>query len=889
MGAEEKLLVAFNRGIVSPIGLSRIDIQRLAMSAEIQTNFMPRVLGSMMLRPGLEFLGSTLSDSAARFFPFVFSTDVVAILEFTPAKMRVWIGDALVTHNTVATAIVNDGFGAAGSWVDNDEAGATSTISGGLCRLNGDGNNFARRTQSVAVAGPDQAIEHTIHINVDRGSVRFRIGTTSGADDVTEEVYLSTGFHYLRFTPNAATVFVDVAASTKYISHVDFCGIKSSGNLEIETIWGAADLDQIRVTQSGDVIFVAADGERQYRIERRSVRGWGVVEYLTEDGPFRIQNTSPTTLAASATFGDITLTASKAAFKSTNVGSLIRISSVGQFVTASVTAISQFTDPIRVVASGNPQRAFDYEITGTSWVGTITLQFSVGAPGSWIDVPGFSFTINTGPASYYDALDGQEIYYRFGSTAWTSGAATVSLTYAAGSIDGVARVTSFSSETSVGAIVLKDLGGTIASSAWWEGAWSDRRGWPTAVALYESRLWWVGADNIWGSVTDEYETFDDSVEGDSGPISRRIGEGPIESIHWLLAAGRLLMGTAQNSTNIPPALISLNNPMAVRSSSFGEPLTPNNFNIKDDAGRGVFVDRTKQRLYELTATAKQYSSGLNDYTAEDLSIFAPELNSIGITRIAAQIKPDVRVHCVRADGTVAVLIFDRAENVVCWIEVETDGDVEDVVVLPGIVEDQVYYVVERVINSVTKRYFEKWALESEAHGDAVNKMADSFIQYTGVATTTITGLTHLEGETVLVWGNSKDLGTYVVSGGQITGITESVTSAVVGLVYTGQFKSAKLASLEATGLNERRIIRSLGLNLYKTHCKGIKYGPSFSKLYDLPEVEQGAVIVADTIHDTYDEDVFPYGGNWSTDSRLHLEATAPKPCTVTAAKMIVET
>src|SRR3546814_11306567 len=66
----------------------------------------------------------------------------------------------------------------------------------------------------------------------------------------------------------------------------------------------------------------------------------------------------------------------------------------------------------------------------------------------------------------------------------------------------------------------------------------------------------------------------------------------------------------------------------------------------------------------------------------------------GFTHLAVQRKPGTRIHCMRVDGTVAVLIYQPAEEVNCWVEVETDGDVEDIVVLPGTREDADYYLVQ---------------------------------------------------------------------------------------------------------------------------------------------------------------------------------------------------
>jgi hypothetical protein len=60
------------------------------------------------------------------------------------------------------------------------------------------------------------------------------------------------------------------------------------------------------------------------------------------------------------------------------------------------------------------------------------------------------------------------------------------------------------------------------------------------------------------------------------------------------------------------------------------------------------------------------------------------------------------------------------------------------------------------------RYYERWALESECVGGTLNKQADAFVSGTG-AGATITGLNHLEGETVVVWVDGTYAGTKVVA------------------------------------------------------------------------------------------------------------------------------
>jgi len=866
--------LAFNRGIVSDLALARIDIERIRSAAETMTNWMPRVLGPMMLRPGQKHLGSTASNAFARCIEFVFGVDDYARLELTDNLLRVWVEDALVTRETVSASVTNGNFTSdVASWTDADESGATSQwLTGGYLALLGDGTNSAIRQQEVTVT--ETGTEHALRIVVERGPIRFRIGSSAGGEDFLAETSLGTGEHSLAFTPTG-NFHIQVSSQRSYTVLVDSINVEAAGVMTLPTPWDTDDIENVRHSQSGDVVYLADGANQQRKIERRSVTSWSLVLYEPETGPFRTINTSNVTIATDALDGDVTLTASKSIFKTNHVGALFRVASIGQTVNTAVSAENTFSDPIRVTGVGQGRR-FSILISGT-FTATVTVQYSIGAPGTWVDLA----TTYTAPTStsHLDNQDNQIIYYRIGvkTGEFTDGTANVTLSFSAGSISGVARITEYTSGTEVEAVVLKAFGAGTASSDWWEGQWSDYRGWPSAVSLFEGRNWQAGKDVLNGSIADAYEDFDDEFEGDAGPISRSIGEGPIDTIHWLLSLGRLLVGTAINSARIAAKKIDGNNILAARSSSFDEPLTPSNFALKNTSARGVFVDRSLQRLYEL-----KYSIQTNDYEPEDLSLVCPDLNEIGIVGIAVQMKPDVRVHCWRTDGTVAILIFDRAENVIAWVEYETDGEVEDVTVLPGTVEDAVYYIVKRTIDGNTVRYHERWALESECQGGAVNKQADSFVEYSGAATTTITDLGHLEGETVVAWGGGKDLGTYVVNGGSISGLPEAVTAAIVGLSYQGLYKSVKPAFGEDYGvpLNQRGQIDQIGFILKNTHYQALEFGPDFTTMDNLPLVEDGVETDEDEIWSHYDKDMIPFPGNYSTDPRVCLRATAPRPVTV---------
>lgn len=901
--------LAFNRGLISRLGLARADIKRLAFAAEVHTNWMPRVLGSMSIRPGLGYLGSTYSDSAARFLPFVFSVTDKALVELTALKMRVWVGNTPITRAAVSSAVTNTDFTAnVTNWTDADEAGGVSGWvtdggTGGYMQLVGTGSAFAIRRQQVSVIASDQNVEHALRIVIARGPVILRVGSSSGDDAYINETTLDTGTHSLAFTPTGS-FWIEFKSRLVRATWVDRCSVEAAGVMEVTSPWAEADLGSIRVDQSGDILYAASakstvkTGYQQYQIQRRATNSWSVVIYQSDDGPFRNQNITTTSITSSALNGNVTLTASKPLFRSGHVGALFAITSVGQVVTAMIVAENNFTDPLLISGSGT-SRIFSLTQSGVFGTGsTVTLQRSLTSSlGPWEDVTSGT---GDGSQSFDDGLDNVLAWYRFGvkSGDYSSGTNVCTLNAAAGSITGVVRVTGYTSSVSVAAEVITTLGGTTATADWAEGEWSDFRGWPTSVVIHEGRLWWAGRDGVWGSVSDAFYSFSFATVGDSGPISRTIGSGPVDTINWVLPLQRLLLG-GQGAE------------FSCRSSSLDEPLTPTNFNIKPAStqgsapvaavkvdSRGVYVQRGGTRVYELSLDSGDASSF--DYGSSHLSALVPEIGRPGIVRMAVQRQPDTRVHFVRSDGTVAVLVFDKVESVICWLEVETDGLIEDVVVLPGDIgdeEDIVYYVVQRTINSVTKRYLEKWAHEEDCLGNDLCNLADSYVSYSGVATTTVTAA-HLAGENVVIWADGADVGTnsdrtliYTLNGSGQATLPSPVTNYVAGLRYIAQWKSAKLIEVaDQPGLHAvaNQSIKGLGLLLADVHAKGLRFGPDFVTMDDMPMLENGAPVDPDAVRQDYAESPLIFPGDISEDSRICLEAMAPRPCTVLAAIALVD-
>jgi hypothetical protein len=907
---ERVALLAFNRGEVSKHALSRVDVERLRLSAETQENFLPYVLGPMMLRPGMEYIGGVNDNLRVHLAPFIFSNDDTALIEFTASVARVWVVDGddeeLVTREAVDTVVTNGDFSSDVGWTETETgAGATVTIAGGKLTMESPvAGGLAQIKRSVSVSGDDEDTEHAFRIVVDRGPVIFRCGTADGTDNVVTETTLGTGTHSIAFTPGTSTIYIQFETRTAQQKIVDSITIEAAGVMELPTPYTVDDLKLLRYSGSGDIVFIACEGLQQRKIERRALRSWSIVLYQADDGPFTSANLTDTTITPGALSGNTTLTASRGVFRSTHVGALFRLFSSGQTEEASLAAENTYTDAIRVTGVGDDARRFSITITGT-WTGTLTLQRSFdSATSGFVDVSE-TWTANV-DTTHTDDFDNSIVWYRVGFNTgdYGSDTAVVALAFPGGGDAGIARVVGFTSRTEVDVEVLTPFSSLTATTNWAEGDWSDRLGWPSSVAFHDGRLWWAGRDKIWGSVSDSYDSHNIDYEGDAGPINRSVGFGPVDTINWLMSLTRLIVGREGSETSI-------------RSSSLDEPLTPTNFSLKDCSTqgsaavqavrvdtRGIFVQQSRRRAYELG-----YDPESQDYSASDLTRLNMEIGEEELLEVDVQRQPDTIVYFVRGDGQVACLLYEKRDQVEAWWRIVTDGEIESCAVLPGTLEDKVYFIVKRTINGSTVRYLEKMARRDECDGLPEGRLADSHLMYSGAATTTITGLDHLEGESVVVWGWNtsspftvtlpdgtsqtvgKDLGTFTVSGGSISGLGSSVTDACVGLTYSGKFKSAKLAyaAQRGTPLLQDKRVDQVGLILLDTHHDGIEYGGDFTTMDSLPDVVEGVEVNDHVIWEDYEIPMTTLPGRWGGDARLCLRATAPRPCTVAAAVIQVTT
>jgi hypothetical protein len=743
---------------------------------------------------------------------------------------------------------------------------------GGKLRLFSDGANVAAVKQEVPTASP--RVRHGLDIVIERGPVWFRCGSLDGYDDYITETRLGTGTHRLSFIPLGLTVtattasfwveFWSLASSERVVASI---AIAPSGDMVLPTPWAEADLPRLKFAQSADVLFVTSGKGIHQRIERRGAFSWSITSARVTDGPFLTQNTNEQkTLTPSVKIGNGTLTASRPIFKAGHIGSMWQLTHSSQTVAKSLAGPDQFTDPIRVTGLA-PERTIKINITN-GWVGSLTLQRSVGNPDNWIDTA-YVYSANA-VTSYADGYDNQLIYYRLGfkGSDFTSGTADVELTFAGGITIGRCLVTKVVSRYVCEIEVIKGFGNTTPSTEWAEGAWSDQQFWPRAICLSDGRLMLGDADLFWGSVSNAFESFKIG-ENAADAISRAVATGDMNRINWLMALNRLIAGTGGAVAQI-------------KASALDEPITPTNLTVHDIStmgvadvepakidNRAVFVDRSGWRVSQLSA-GERGELGVSPLMRLHRYIGKPGINQLAVAR-----QPDTRVFMVRADGQLLCLLYDPSDNAIGWSRLITDGIVESVEVLPGPGEDRVFVMVRRTIGGVQKRFLERFDPMLLEAASAANTI-DSYVRYDGATPITeLTGLGHLEGRQVVVWADKACYGRLTVAGGKIT-LPKPLLAVRAGLPYTGSYRASKLAyaAQAGTSVNQQKRLTHIGLLLLDALPGALEYGTDFETMDRLADRSLALHYDAGPGLFSGESDQFPVPGGHGRDKRLCLRATS---------------
>lgn len=143
----------------------------------------------------------------------------------------------------------------------------------------------------------------------------------------------------------------------------------------------------------------------------------------------------------------------------------------------------------------------------------------------------------------------------------------------------------------------------------------------------------------------------------------------------------------------------------------------------------------------------------------------------------------------------------------------------------------------------------------------------------------LSGLSHLEGKTVSIYGDRMDLGTKTVSGGVVT-LPKECSVAHVGLSYDSKFKSLKLSygAQKGTALTMPKAIKNIGVLLYKAGT-GISIGPTYERMRPLI-VKKASTPLGEPDPLFTGELYEAFDARYDQDSRICIKWTGCSPGTI---------
>jgi hypothetical protein len=736
------------------------------------------------------------------------------------------------------------------------------------------GSEGVARSQITTAAPSDDA---TFLFSTTRRPLKMRAGTSAGGQEIFTDITILPGTHIITFAPLTSPYYIEfrlpdigyVGTDEGKATIIGFQAL-DSGALNLPTPWTEAQLRYLRFEQSFDVSWIALKNEQTRVLEHRGNKSWSLRYFQPENGPFANLNVSTTTLTSSTQTGQTTITASAPLFRTTHPGALLKIIHQGQYVTAALNVLNEVSDTIRVTGTGD-NRKFNFTLTGV-FTATILIERSVGNETNWVTYQTYTTTQDL---TFDDDLENQIVYYRAKCSAYTSGTGTVTFNHANGTTEGIARIVSVAADNSCTADVLSPIGKTTATTDWAFGAWSDAAGWPTAIALSDGRLWAFRDDRYWASESDDFEAFEVGAADDKA-FTRRVTGGWGSAV-WAAGVGRLMLGMDAREAEIG-------------SNALDEVVTPTTAKSRPRSRRGsanaqgqvideavAFVDRSRRKLFRMELDGSQY--GLSELTRLHRTVAGDEGTDDGFLECAVQYNPEPRIWLPCDDGRMSVILFEPTEGVAAWCRlVDAGAYYESVCVLPGNVEDSVYFVVRRTIGGATVRYVEKLAAEAWENMQDVWRLR-SAVEYSGVSTTSITGLSHLEGQSVYAWANGQQQGPFTVTSGAIT-LTYAATYAIVGLLYEGRYKSPKMTAggQMGTALMQDKQIKRLGMLVHRTAPGAIKWGRDFTTMATLrgddpATYDTAMVAITDDLN-------HPFNGASEKDARVCISMPTAGPATV---------
>ncbi|MXV35869.1 MULTISPECIES: hypothetical protein [unclassified Saccharibacter] len=428
---------------------------------------------------------------------------------------------------------------------------------------------------------------------------------------------------------------------------------------------------------------------------------------------------------------------------------------------------------------------------------------------------------------------------------------------------------------------------------------------PVSVTYFQQRRVFAGAftypQTVWMSRSANYTNFDihTPVVSDDA-ITATIASQQVNTIKHLVPMADLLAFTGtgiwkisggQTGTAITPSNFTAVPQMFVGCSDV-QPLA-----INTDV---LFIENKGSHIRDL-----QYDWYAQIYQGNDLSVLSDHLfYGYTIADWSFAQFPFNLIWAVRSDGTLLGMTYLKEQNVTAWHQHTTHkGSFQSVAVVPeengyGAIEDTTYVVVKRLLNGTERYMIER--LETRQLGAENNDITRSWfvdcgLRYEGAPVATLSGLTHLAGETVSACVDGTAYTALTVrSDGSLT-VPQSGRVITVGLPITATAKTLPLDLGQPPQFARRKRVSKVYATLYNS--AGLSVSTNGGKTTHSLN-NQGAAAgnaAPNPYRNTAQKPALTTGlamriptPNWTQSGQITFQTTNPLPVTLSTVSVDVE-
>ena len=835
-------LTNFTGGELSPRLDGRNDLSKYASGCKKLENFIVYPHGSAARRSGSTFVAEVLdSDNKTRLIPFEFSTTQTYILEFSNLKIRFYKDNGAVLEG------------------DKTITGITQA------------NPAVVTSSSHGYSNGDEVLISSVSGMTEVNGKRFLVA------GVTTNTFQLTDKDGTNINSTSYTAYSSAGVANKVY--------------EIATPYTTAQLFDVKFAQSADVMYITHPSHEVEKLSRTGHTSWTLTDVDFTKGPMQDANITETTLNPGATAIGTGVSLAASAVAGINSGSGFLSTDVGRFVYlhGGYAKITGVTDTTNATIS----------ILSTLSASTATANWQLGAFSDTTGHPScvtffeqrlvFAGTTNQPQAVFFSKSgDYENMDANIGGTVADSDA--IIYTIASNQVNAIRFM------TATRTLVIGTAGGEFSVS----GGGTDSAITPTNILIKKqsnhgsSNLDAISVGNVTlflqrakRKIRELAYNFD--VDGYIAPdmtiLAEHITETGITQMAYQQEPNQIIWGVRDDGELIGLTYQREQEVLAWHRHIFGGRFGNATITVTDyaniaDGTRIVFTkaDGTTTTFTSATSstTGKFHTTSSNNQTATNLqtlinadSDFTATVSSNVVTITETSPLSTGFLTVKSLDDDVRLAKTDEGKAV-C----------ESVAVIPtDDSEYQTWVIVKRTINGFTRRFVEYINNFNFTTTDNTTfNFLDSALAYSGAAATTMSGLDHLEGQTVSILADGATHPDKTVSSGSVT-LDRSATNVKIGLAYKSILQTMRLDAGSQNGTSQAKTKRIYEITIRLYESVGVEVGESLDNMERIPfrtssdPMDEGIPVF------TGDKTV-EFRGNYDTDGFIFVRQTQPLPLTI---------